>query len=68
MITFFLCYSSQQVSSCQNSDKIQRNYMEKRALSKKLHAKLPLCGEKMTLPEKCLLNVFDHLKQQNTKR
>ncbi len=29
----------------------------------KLHAKLALCGKKMTLPEKCLFNVFKLVTQ-----
>ncbi len=34
----------------------------------KLHAKLALCGEKKkTLPEKCLLSVFERDMQQSTK-
>ncbi len=34
----------------------------------KLHAKLALCGKKMTLPEKCLLSVFERDLQQSTKK
>ncbi len=32
-----------------------------------MHAKLALCGKKKTLPEKCLLSVFERDMQQSTK-
>ncbi len=34
----------------------------------KLHAKLPLYGKKMTLPEKCLFSVFERDMQQITEQ
>ncbi len=34
----------------------------------KLHAKPALCGKNTTLPEKCLLSVFESDRQQSTKK